>query len=157
MGYYANGGGVIRTKQGVSIPENVLDLFRNTFDTCVADNEIQAAFYDSKYYADEVYDALDAISPYAEDGDIYFVGDDDFHWKFKISNGSWTEVCGKIVYADEYKEEFDEILGKFQDYVCNDAIAADPEYVRMALDAVGINKENAGKYGFDYLFDGEEE
>ena len=53
---------------------------------------------------------------------------------------------------------YDRLLQILQDYVNNDAEAAEEGYVRSILkDICGVNKEEAEQLGLGYLFDAEEE
>lgn len=50
------------------------------------------------------------------------------------------------------EEEYGFILGAFREYVSNDAECAEPEYIREMLETVGIDRNNAAKYGFEEYF-----
>jgi hypothetical protein len=91
---------------------------------------------------------------------------DDDHTNYTWDNDEkeFIETYGEICFSSDEAEEafndrpvpYKELLRMFQDYVNNDASAADLSYVQDALSAVGVDKEKAELLGLGYVFDAEE-
>lgn len=102
MGYCAYGGGFVNLKNGVNIPEEILDSLENVFDHVdLNDSFIELSTDYEKYYEDGLYEVLELLTPFIDGGELTYTGEDDYHWKIAFNNGRWNEYPGKIVYDDE--------------------------------------------------------
>lgn len=100
MGYYANSNGDIKLNTE-SIPDEVKQLGKSVFECFIqAGDEISMSDY-NKYYEDSVYEFLEAVAPYTDNGIIFYSGEDGTSWKFEFMDGEWKECSGQIVYDDD--------------------------------------------------------
>lgn len=102
MGYYAEYSGSVQLKEKPS--GELIDELRNTFETVdlwTSNNtgitELDIGGY-HKYYENEVYEALNKLSPIVQEGEIHYVGEDGSHWRFKLNDGGWFEENGFVFY-----------------------------------------------------------
>jgi len=105
MGYYADGGGTVNFRPDVTQDEfkrieEILDRFdvENDYD----DTDASFCLHE-KYYEDEWVCLLDELSPFVEDGELCFDGEDGAHWHFIFRNGKFIEESGKVIYEEEDK------------------------------------------------------
>ena len=76
MGYCAYGGGFVNLKNGVNIPEEILDSLENVFDHVdLNDSFIGLSTDYEKYYEDGLYEVLELLTPIHRRGRI------DIHWR----------------------------------------------------------------------------
>ena len=99
MGYYAVGSGDIKLKE--PLPEEIIKLAEVAFEVNFYNDKMLEVSNDDKYYEDEVYDFLNAVTPYTEEGTIYYSGEDDTQWKFEFIDGEWKEIGSRTVFDDQ--------------------------------------------------------
>lgn len=87
-----------------------------------------------------------SLETFVDEGRAGFDGDDAFLELFGVTY-EWG-----IIEQESEDPRYKDVLGKFQSYVSNDADAAEPDYVREALDCVGIDASNAEEYGLGWVF-----
>lgn len=116
-------------------------------------------------FADDVINALKKAGQYIISSEIDMACDED-HVRFTWipEKADYESVAGQICYSADDAEihfprkvPYKELLSMFQDYVYNDVAAAELDYVRDALAAVGVDRHNAEDLGLGYIFDGEED
>ena len=127
MGYYANGGGALTLKKGMTIPASILaDLGREFSEVADSpDGGLWLTFEYDKYHDDEVTEALRNLAPFVESGNVEFSGDDDCHWRFHFWNGTMKYQDGRLVYEDadpdyrkvERMEMIGRIIDVFEDFL----------------------------------------
>ena len=107
MGYYADGSGSARFKEGVNtnqvtkILEETKTYIEFEMDLKINGRDI-IDFYDSeKYYEDETMEFLNALVPFIDEGEMTYSGEDGCHWRFVFDpeTGKWNEENGEIIYS----------------------------------------------------------
>lgn len=105
MGYYASGEGGVFVK-----PENDIDEVYRILEDYMLVDSIEASdpprfigllWEYSKYYDDSVIEALDLIADKISSGELRFVGDDGYQWKFVFEDGKWIEKDGEVLFDSE--------------------------------------------------------
>ena len=104
MSYYASGNGSFVINED-TLPSDVFATLNRTFDGVDVDRignmTIVSVWKDSsKYSEEEIADALEAVSPFTDEGHVNFAGEDDAVWQFYFdkSTGDWIERPGTICY-----------------------------------------------------------
>lgn len=124
MGYYAVGSGDIELTG--QLPEEVIKLAEIPYQIHFYKENMLEVTADDKYYEDEVYDFLNAVTPYTKQGTIYYSGEDDTQWKFEFKDGEWKEIGSRVVYDDrpalelsmvETQEFYGQLIDEIQDEI----------------------------------------
>lgn len=111
MGYSASFGGNITLKAMTEFEKKeAMEIFEENFmgDIDIEDLEdggVELAFSGyEKYYYEEWYECLEKILPYVDfnaSNDVEFTGDDDEHWRLRLTPDGVCEDSGYIVYDNE--------------------------------------------------------
>ena len=152
MGYYCTGGGTARLKIGVDPVElemmldnsNESNIYFEFYKDKTGVDFVDLVHEYAKWYEKDTVSILEVLSPYIEEGEISFTGEDDSHWKYVFvpEKGEFVYYEGAIVYQESGEVDCNRLRQMFVDYVTNDAEGAgDPDYILDALEAVGCNAE----------------
>lgn len=168
--------GTVRFKPGTDLDE-LLPVVREdlrwmeTFSEMVTEEEAYIEYQfdvcgDSSYgWGSDIVSEFEDLKDHIIEGEIYETCDDDrTKYTWDPEKQEFEPIGGQVCFsADEAETYFPrpipykELLSMFQDYVYNDVAAAELDYVRNALAAVGVDKHNAKYLGLDYIYDDEED
>lgn len=101
MGYYASYDGYIRFKNNPD--KETMDCLYNTLDCYSCKNDsLEVTFSgDEKYYENEIYEVLDKIKPFVEEGKLEYHGEDEYYWRFIFKDNDWVEENGEVYYESQ--------------------------------------------------------
>ena len=102
MGYCTYGGGCLRPKTGVVIPDELLDELSEHFDDECDFSPDGGLSLCKSYCKDyEIEDVLLKLAPFIECGSICMTGEDDEHWRYRFQSGQMYIENGEVVYIQE--------------------------------------------------------
>jgi hypothetical protein len=107
MGYYANGSGGAKLKDGISedVVIKVIDnMDLGDFEIDVyGGNRIDIVEIAYRWEEEDTMDVLNTLIPFISEGMVCYTGEDDYHWRYTFDpeNNEWIEEEGTLDYNFE--------------------------------------------------------
>lgn len=158
MGYYANGGGSIELLPGTD--RNAIEEIMNDcwsleygFDAFNGDEFSLDVWCPDKYRSDDIEDTLMRLSKYTKDGEISFIGEDNYIWRFFFKDGNFHEESGSVIYDSE-RDALERCAGALSQIIDQELSEFyGGAYVAEIMRKYGLTDDDFVSLGCEYLLD----